>query len=283
MRFGWSQSSVAEVVDERPDGPGHLESPTPYDLAAIELLTTDGRLAGWISTEGERTSDWLNQHDELPIHGLTERDRAAAEPSSLPTSKVDLVERDRIVWAVPPPLPPNRHLRLHRRRMLVHLELEHHEVSGQVHVRPGADAADAVLRGTRTMVPLTEVEIVSRDNPEDRCLLPVVIVNATHVRRIVTDARKQLADAPVADSSPASELVALRLEALGLDVPLPETPEPTPSAEPATSTVGATEPEAIEQAKAALVTLLDAGVIDIVEFQSMRLRLGNLSDTTIPG
>jgi hypothetical protein len=283
MRFGWSRSSAAEIIDEVPNE--HVAGgPEPYDLAAIELLTNEGRLAGWISTDGERTSDWLNQHDELPIHGLTERDQAAAEPSSLPTAKVDLVERDRVVWAVPPPLPPNRHLRLHRRRMLVHLELEHHEVSGQVHVRPGADAADAVLRGTRTMVPLTEVEIVSRHDPDDRCHLPVVIVNATHIRRIVTDVRHQLADVTVSDPVPASEPVALRLEALGLDVPVPETARaPVPPPEPASSAVRASEPGAIEQAKAALMTLLDAGVIDIAEFQAMRLRLGNPSGTTIPG
>jgi hypothetical protein len=280
MRFGWSRSSTAEVADEEP-----AADPAPYDLAAIELLTTEGRLTGWISTDGERTSDWLNQRDELPIHGLGEVHQGSTELPGMPTAGVDLVERDRIIWAVPPPLPSNRHLRLHRRRMRIQLELEHHEVTGQVHVRPGADAVDAVLRGTRVMVPLTEVEIVSRDDPSDRCALPVVIVNASHVQRVVTDQARRL---PEVETAPRTSPTDPRLAALGIADPVaepvceppasatvePPGPAPGPASAPAARRDKRRRVRRTKQVQAALSTLLEAGVIDISEFQAMRLRLG---------
>ncbi|HEX7068753.1 MAG TPA: hypothetical protein VF295_11260, partial [Candidatus Limnocylindria bacterium] len=117
---------------------------------------------------------------------------------------------------------------------------------GQVHVRPGADASDAILRGTRAMVPLTEVEVRSLGDPPEVAQHPVLIVNATHVLRLVSDGPRR------------------------------QEPEPEP--------VAATPPAAspalpVESPGHALVVLLEAGIIDVIEFQAMRARISEAAAT----
>ena len=243
MRLGRSRAAVAEVAafeDER--------EPMPYELAAVELLTVDGSMSGWIATDGARTSDWLNATDSAAIHGLRPSDAAPSAPPYPEEQRPTPVNRDRIVWVVPPPLPANRHLRLHRRRMRVRIELDGYDLVGQVHVRPGADANDAILRGTRVMVPLTDVEVRPHDDPSGAVVRPVLIVNATHVRRLISD-------------GPRSAAVS---------------PSPVPANAPASGSAPATDVAAppTESPGHALVVLLEAGIIDVVEFQAMRARIG---------
>ncbi|MGZ8475917.1 MAG: hypothetical protein ACXWWQ_06805 [Candidatus Limnocylindria bacterium] len=244
MRLGRSRAGAAEVAAHEDE-----QESTPYELAAIELLTVDGSMSGWIATDGARTSDWLNATDAAAIHGLRPHDAAQPVPPYPGAQPPTSVDRDRIVWVIPPPLPANRHLRLHRRRMRVRIELDAYDIVGQVHVRPGADAGDAIMRGTRTMVPLTDVEVRSRVDPSDCVMPPVLIVNATHVLRLISDGPRR--SVPAADSAP---VVATA---------------PATTSDPASAASAATE-----SAGHALVVLLEAGVIDVVEFQQMRARIG---------
>lgn len=264
MRLGWGRTSAAAV--EEVGGPSADQA--PYELAAIELLTEEGCFVGWIATEGERTSDWLNQHAELPIHDLAPRDEGAApQPPQLSAASAQPFSRDRVIWAVPPPLPPNRHLRLHRRRMLVHLELDDYEVSGQVHVRPGADAADHLIRGTREMIPLTDVQVSSRAKPREGASLPVLIINRAHVRRIIAEHSRRPSPVAVPEVVPAA----------APEVAPEVTPGATPEVaidepQPASAAVSPIE-SGLDLVQAALGILLETEVIDVVEFQSIRARM----------
>jgi hypothetical protein len=244
VRFGVGRIATAAVE------PAPSEAAPPYEYAAVEMLTVDGRRAGWIATDGARTSDWLNQAERVAVYGLTDADLGASAPPSLPTATSDLLSLGDVVWVVPPPLPPNRHLRLHRRRVRVHLELDGHHIVGQVHVRPGAEASDSILRGARTLVPLTDVEVASRTDPADRVLRPVLIVNVTHVRRLVSDGPKRLP--AVAAPAPSS---------------------PPPSIEPSPPAPVARRIAPDDDTATALRLLLDEGIIDVTEFQVMRARI----------
>lgn len=251
MHFGWNRDSTAARIDD--------ETPVeaaPYELAAIELLAEAGCFVGWIATEGERTSDWLNEHAELPIHDLAPRDEAAApSPPQLSVASAQPLPRDQVIWVVPPPLPPNRHLRLHRRRMLVHLELDDYEVSGQVHVRPGADAADHLIRGTREMIPLTDVQVSSRANPREGASLPVLIINRAHVRRIIAEHSRRPSPMPAPEVAPTDALE------VAADEPQPASAAASPIE------------SGFDLVQAALGILLETEVIDVVEFQSIRARV----------
>jgi hypothetical protein len=282
MLFGWGRSTAAIETDEA----GEAAEAPPYELAVIELRTVTGSVMGWIATEGERTSDWLNSRPRIPLHGLVDAARVSADAPLPPppdgTATPTEVARDEVIWVVPPPLPPNRHLRLHRRRVLVHLELDEWEVSGQAHVRPGADAIDQVMRGSRDMVPLTDVQVVSRTDPDQGCVLPVLVVNRRHVGRVVEDRPHASSAVPGPVATPSSDGVSdPRLAWLLPDETEPaDQPADPPTAAESDEGEGPPEssgpPSGPEATHAALSLLLEAGVIDVVEFQSIRARIGTL-------
>lgn len=254
MRFAWNRATTDDPSSE----PSVATQPAAGELASIQLLLADGEArVCWVDTDGQRTSDWLNARSTVPV-----RAHAGGDDT---TEHEEELDRSRIVWVVPPALPPNRHLRLHRRRVLVHLELDDYEVSGQAHVRPGADAVDQVLRGTRDLVPLTDVQVVSRGEPGEGMALPVLIVNRTHVRRLSEEATHASAPVPepVDEADPRIALLSL------LDAPEP----PAADAGEESESASPPEPSGIELLQSAVTILLDAGVIDVVEFQSIRARI----------
>lgn len=257
--FGRTKAAEAapSIVNESDEADAGSARPVPFELAAIDLTLLDGRRLGWIATDGARTSDWMNENREVVVYGMREIPLATdlADPGLPGDAERDThrLDRNEIVFAVPPPLPPNRHLRLHRRRVLIQLDIGNYRIGGQLHVRPGADAGDYVLRSSRTMVPLTEVELVHDGEPEFHRLLEVLIINARHVTRMVQGDRLASRPAPQAvvpavESRPAAPVAAL-----------PARP----------GVVGGDGTEVLW----ALRTLLDANLLSIEEFQAKRAEL----------
>lgn len=228
--------------------PPAVSAADAFELSAIDLYMTDGRRRGWAATNGRRTSDWLNAADPLPVHGVTAVD--IGEPPDVPPpaagavgGEVSQVAADDVVFVIPPPLPANRHLRLHRRKVHVQVRVGDAMISGQAHVRPGAQAGDHIFRSGRRFVPLTDAEVVL-DDGSAAWALPVVIINATSVSEIH-----------------------------GIE----ESPSPGQRA----SNPGESEPGAAPESMGsrgtilltALELLLAEGVIDLVEFQTKRGKL----------
>ena len=281
MRFAWNRA-----VAEEDSGEGSDVAPAAEDeLGLVELLTETGRVTGWIATGGQRTSDWLNASDDVAIHGLTAGDDPPSDVADAASAPPTSVRRAEIVWVVPPPLPANRHLRLHRRRLLVHLELGEHRVSGQVHVRPGADPVDQVLRGTRDLVPLTEAQVVSKADPEQGMLMPVLIVNRRHVLHVSEDVDHASAAVPEPIVVATGDAVDPRIAWLVAEEPaqaaVPEPEQPATSAPVEGSELSelpeTSEPSGVEMLHSALTLLLESGMIDVVEFQSIRARIPPVS------
>ncbi|MDQ2933363.1 MAG: hypothetical protein M3R49_00010 [Chloroflexota bacterium] len=244
MHLGWlSNPRTLSSVD----GTG---SPNPFELSVIDLVTSSGRVLAWIVSNGRRTSDWLNEGHTLRVRGsqrIAVDDTQAVPPPTPTDSEEQEIEAADVLFVIPPPLPANRHLRLHRRRVHVELQLDGFVISGQAHVRPGAEVGRHIFQSGRRFVPLTDVELVSTGEPAFSWTLPVVIINSGHVEEIrgVTMAQ------PIEES--AAEVVDEELA----QVELPE--------------------EAPVSRNAILVTalelLLEAGVIDLVEFQEKRAAL----------
>jgi hypothetical protein len=156
-------------------------------LAELELYTQDRHLVGWIAPEGERTSDWINRANEIELIGAIETGLADPRPelqepaagatrTRLPTAE--------IVFAVPPSLPQGRHLRLHRRVLRIRFQMDSYQLSGRIHVRPGAEVGDYILRSSRTFVPITDAELARQREPEFVRHMPTVIMNVRYVSRI---------------------------------------------------------------------------------------------------
>ena len=153
-------------------------------LAELEVYTETRRLIGWIAPEGERTSDWINRANELELIGAVETGLAderpeLAEPGA--GAGRTRIPASEIIFAVPPSLPQGRHLRLHRRVLRVRFQMEGYQLSGKIHVRPGAEVGDYLMRSSRVFVPITDAELVHQREPEFIRLLPVAIMNSRYV------------------------------------------------------------------------------------------------------
>jgi len=181
MTLAWARGKGRQ--ESQPDS----NAPVWPVLAELEVYTETRRLVGWIAPEGERTSDWINRANELELIGAVETGLADERPqlvepgAGATRTKVPAAE---IIFAVPPSLPQGRHLRLHRRVMRVRFQMDGYQLSGKIHVRPGAEVGDYLLRSSRIFVPITDAELVHQRDPEFVRLLPVAIMNARYVSRI---------------------------------------------------------------------------------------------------
>jgi hypothetical protein len=179
----WRQSRE-RITDEVPPSPA---TPLWPVLAELEVYTRTRRLVGWIAPEGERTSDWMNRGHELELLGVVDAPMAGERPT-LPepdeAPRRQRISATDVVFAVPPSLPSGRHLRLHRRVIRIHFEMQDYDLHGRIHIRPGAEVGDYLLRSSRVFVPITDVELARLSEPVFSRSLPVVIVNSRHVSRL---------------------------------------------------------------------------------------------------
>jgi hypothetical protein len=274
VRLAWG-SRRAEAPDHATGKPQIADAgAAPYELSAVDIYTLDGREVAWIATNGERASDMLNRDGEIPLHGVTVADPAdetvtfASMPSAddAPT----LLVRSNVRFIVPPPLPPNRHLRLHRRRVLIAMRMGPYEVSGQVHVRPGADAGDYLLRSSRSFVPLTDVQLKHCEEPPFSRYLPVVIINVSHVTELIDMERRERSMAAAAPSVPAPSIPAPSSVA-PQRVPAGAVLSRLAAANGTANGTNGTQPKS--ELLGALQLLLDHGIIDAIEFQQKRAAL----------
>jgi hypothetical protein len=250
-------------VDEKPEPPAR-ETPVWPVLAELEIITADRRIRGWIAPEGERTSDWMNRGAEVELIGSVEAALGEPQAAGLPEPAAGASRTrfagEEILFAVPPALPVGRHLRLHRRVHGIHFEIGPYEVHGRIHVRPGAQVGDYLLRSSRVFVPITEVDLVRRGEPAFRSRLPVLIVNARHVTRLYSGETHDAVSAAVAGALPSRDAVptppAASPEPVEAAVDLEEDPEPVRGT--------------IHRALAELAALREDGLVTVREYRAKR-------------
>ena len=259
-------------------------------LAELEVYTETRRLIGWIAPEGERTSDWINRANELELIGAVETGLAderpeLAEPGA--GAGRTRIPASEIILAVPPSLPQGRHLRLHRRVLRVRFQMEGYQLSGKIHVRPGAEVGDYLMRSSRVFVPITDAELVHQREPEFIRLLPVAIMNSRYVSRIhMFDGTPEPMAAPAETPSPAERAAQVAVPAKpSLPAPAPNmaaAPIP-PKREPARATAAAPhEPEpfrmsdiepvegSVHRALSELTAMHRDGLVTDAEFEAKR-------------
>jgi len=199
MTLAWARGKGRAAPQPDPD------TPVWPVLAELEVYTETRRLVGWIAPEGERTSDWINRANELELIGAIETGLADARPElqePVAGAARTRLATSEIMFAVPPRLPQGRHLRLHRRVLRVRFQMDGYQLSGRIHVRPGAEVGDYLLRSSRRFVPITDAELVRQRDPEFARMLPVVIMNVRYVSRIhLMDGAPEPAAAPAEMSS----------------------------------------------------------------------------------
>ena len=282
MTLAWARGKGRAAPQPEPD------APVWPVLAELEVYTETRRLIGWIAPEGERTSDWINRGNELELIGATETGLADARPELVEPAAGAARTRlstSEIMFAVPPDLPQGRHLRLHRRVLRVRFQMDGYQLSGRIHVRPGAEVGDYLLRSTRMFVPITDAELVRQREPEFASMLPVVIMNVRYVSRIhlmdgspepppASPARPSAAEPPLAPAMPvppsAPPPPTLNLAAAPI-LPSPAAPA-TPAGEPPPFTFNDIEPTegSVHRALSELAALRRDGLVTDAEFEAKR-------------
>jgi hypothetical protein len=169
---------------------------TGRDLAPIELYTADARIVGWISANGQRVTDLLNDQDELrlwhpspgPIVEPTGAEGANPEPATDDSGEWQSVVTAQLILAMPPEWRAARQLRLHRKLRRVALSAGPFSVTGNLHLAPTADAsnpATLIPYNGRRFLPLTDAYILHNGEPPFEHVVSVVIVNTAHITQLV--------------------------------------------------------------------------------------------------
>ena len=285
MTLAWARGKGRAAPQPDPD------APVWPVLAELEVYTESRRLIGWIAPEGERTSDWINRGQELELIGAIETGLGDARPELRePAAGADRtrLRTSEIIFAVPPSLPQGRHLRLHRRVLRVRFQMDGYQLSGRIHVRPGAEVGDYLLRSSRTFVPITDAELVRQREPEFARMLPVVIMNVRYVSRIhlmdgAPEPPPAPAPAPAETPSPPEPAIGPAIPARPAGPPgmpnmaaAPIPPNPTTSATPAGQsepfTFNDIEPTegSVHRALSELAALRRDGLVTDAEFEAKR-------------
>jgi len=173
--------------------------------------------------------------------------------------------------------------------------MDGYQLSGRIHVRPGAEVGDYLLRSTRTFVPITDAELVRQREPEFARMLPVVIMNVRYVSRIhlmdgspeppltpaepapVTDEAPRAGDSslvpavPVRPSAPPAFMPNMAAAPI---LPSPAAPT-TPASQPAPFTFNDIEPMegSVHRALSELAALRRDGLVNEAEFEAKRAEI----------
>jgi len=166
---------------------------TGRDLAPIELYTADARIVGWISANGQRVTDLLNDQDELrlwhpspgPIVEPTGAEGADPEPGGDDSGEWQSVVTAQLILAMPPEWRAARQLRLHRKLRRVALSAGPFSVTGNLHLVPGTEGDEQAAVQSRRFLPLTDAYILHNGEPPFEHVVSVVIVNTAHITQLV--------------------------------------------------------------------------------------------------
>jgi len=165
------------VFEARPPAEAERASAGPPPVTLVELThnAADCVARGRLALTAERVTDLMNERAEYEF--VDAFVQSFQDEDQMPVSTL-IIARDEIlaVGVTGPRGDPSRRKRT--RALPVQLRVGRYDVSGNIHVVPGADAVSGFGRG-RIMVPLTEATI-AYDSAGERFLTCVgtILVNA---------------------------------------------------------------------------------------------------------
>ena len=165
------------VFEARPPAEAERASagPPPVSLVELTLYAADCVARGRLALTAERVTDLMNERAEYEF--VDAFVQSFQDEDQMPVSTL-IIARDEIlaVGVTGPRGDPSRRKRT--RALPVELRVGRYDVTGNIHVVPGADAVSGFGRG-RIMVPLTEATI-AYDSAGERFLTCVgtILVNA---------------------------------------------------------------------------------------------------------
>jgi len=132
----------------------------PRRLAVVELWTAERRLTVGLELGGARLTDVLNGEPMVSVVVLDPPpEEGSVDVELRPEHAWQDLNMEAILLAFPPPQATDPRRRLHRPRQLIELQVGPFEVSGTVHIPPGAQAAGFLARQGRRFEPVTRVSV----------------------------------------------------------------------------------------------------------------------------
>jgi hypothetical protein len=151
----------------------------------VELYTAGALMTGVVAPNGQRMSDILNAEKEVRVRGLTVTPyRTDVAVAAADRDEWQTVSVDDVLLVMPPEHASPRQLRVHRRQQRVKLTVGDFEVTGNLHLPPGATFDQYRGRRTATFVPVTKASAFANSDPAWERIAPVLLVNAKHVRDV---------------------------------------------------------------------------------------------------
>ena len=153
----WSLGRRRKEPEPPPPGPG---LPVVSSLGVVEFWTADQRLTVGMDLGHRRLTDLVNGQDSVRVVPF----EVAPEDPSLPVPMrpdqawSDLAVEDALL-VFPPPQPTDPQRRLHRPKQAVEIRIGPFEISGSVHIPPGAQAAGFLFRQQARFTPITRASV----------------------------------------------------------------------------------------------------------------------------
>lgn len=153
----WSLGRRRKEPEPPPPRP---ELPVASSLGVVEFWTADQRLTVGMDLGHRRLTDLVNGQEAVRVVPF----EVAPEDPSLPVAMrpdqawTDLEVEDALL-VFPPPQPTDPQRRLHRPRQAVEIRIGPFEISGSVHIPPGAQAAGFLFRQQARFTPITRATV----------------------------------------------------------------------------------------------------------------------------
>ena len=154
-------------------------------LEPVELYTAAALITGHVAPHGRRLSDILKEGSQVRVRdmALVPYQTDVAVPTST-DGEWQSVDLDDVLLVMPPEHSSPKQLRVHRRQHRVRVTIGDFEITGNLHLPPGASFDEYRMRRTSTFVPLTKATAFANSNPAWERIAPVLLINASHVRDV---------------------------------------------------------------------------------------------------
>lgn len=191
--------------EPKPSRSAGADRPTTAGLAVVEFWTADQRVTVGMELGQDRVTDLVNRvvtirvvPFDVPPADLSQRVDmpAGAEWADLEVGEALLI--------FPPPHVTDPQRRLHRPKQPVDIAIGPFEVSGAVHIPPGAQAAGFLFRQTTRFSPITGATVRDTREPGFELRADVVLVNLRQVR-IIRDVGEPQPDAGAPSAATTSQ------------------------------------------------------------------------------
>ncbi len=173
-----------------------MEEP-PFEAQVVaaqaEMVLDSLRLVGELRHMGvpRRLVDLLNgiEGSFIVLHDVMAYDPREPEASHRHFDIIH-VQRDAILFAIPrgaSVAPPTSFEKVTKVPVPATIVLPIYQITGNVHVAPGIDAAASPILASKRFMPVTEASITGRDNQGEPWQEPIVVVNLARAQAYAPD------------------------------------------------------------------------------------------------